>query len=94
MSSTTKVKIVKTTCKIALLYSDNTSEIKDVEIVGKYSLSTAKKYIKSDEYKKSIENLKNIEVLQVETNLDIFECDTTMLFNFLNDEKVSTKIEE
>lgn len=94
MSNTTKVKIVKTTCKIAILYTDNKSEIKDVVIVGKYSLSTAKKYIKSDEYKKSIENLKNIEVLQVETNVDTFECDTTMLYEFLNDEKVATKIEE
>lgn len=46
MNSTTKVKVQTTTCKIAILYTDNSSEIKDVLLIGKYTLSKAKKYFK------------------------------------------------
>ena len=46
MNNVTKVKIPITICKIAILYTDNSSEIKDLLLIGKYNLSKAKKHFK------------------------------------------------
>lgn len=85
MKSTTKVTIKTTICKVAILYSDNTHEIKDILLVGKYTLSSAKKYFKNET---QIANKKNIEVLSVETTNTIYEVDTVLLNNFCDENKI------
>lgn len=85
MNSTTKVKVQTTTCKIAILYTDNSSEIKDVLLIGKYTLSKAKKYFKECG---DIANAKNIEVLGVDSTQVSYMVDTIELNNWCNEHKI------
>ena len=48
MKTTQKVKIQTTTATIAVIYNDNSNAIKNIQIVGKYTLSNAKKYFKKE----------------------------------------------
>lgn len=79
MNSTTKVKVQTTTCKIAILYTDNSSEIKDVLLIGKYTLSKAKKYFKE---------CNDIEVLGVDSTQVSYMVDTVELNNWCNEHKI------
>lgn len=84
MNNTTKVKVQTTTCKIAILY-DNTSEIKDILLIGKYTLSKAKKYFKENN---DIANAKNIEVLGVDNTQVSYIVDTVELNNWCDEHKI------
>ena len=85
MKNTTNVKIIKTTAKVAVLFNDNTTEIKDVELIGKYSLASAKKYIKQV-WSVGIDDLKNVEVLNVQCVPTVYTVDTVKLHDFLTQE--------
>ena len=95
MKNTQKVKVQITTAKVAILYNDNSSEIKDILIVGKYNMSKAKKYFK-DEY--NIANCVNCEVLSVTHTIAEYIVDTVALNKWCNenklDEEVNTDTEE
>lgn len=85
MKNQTKVKIIKTTAKVAVLYNDGTSEFRDVELIGKYSLASAKKFIKQV-WSVDIEDLKNVEVLTVQCVPTVYSVDTIKLHDFLTTE--------
>ncbi len=89
MKTTQKVKVQTTTAKVAILYNDNSSEIKDILIIGKYNLSKAKKYFK-EEY--SIANCVNCEVLSVTHTIAEYIVDTVALNNWCNENKLDEEI--
>lgn len=85
MKTTQKVKVQTTTAKVAILYNDNSSEIKDILIIGKYNLSKAKKYFK-EEYQ--IANCATCEVLSVTNTIAEYVVDTVALNNWCNENKL------
>lgn len=84
-TNTTNVTIKTTICKVAILYNDNTSEVKDILLVGKYTIKSAKTYFKNEN---EIANKKNIEVLSVETTNTTYTVDTIKLNNFCDENKI------
>lgn len=86
MKNTQIVKVQTSLCKVAILYNDNTSEIKDLLLIGKYTLSKAKKHFKENN---DIANVKNIEVLTVETSQVSYEVDTIELNNWCDEHKLN-----
>ena len=89
MNNVTKVKIPITICKIAILYTDNSSEIKDLLLIGKYNLSKAKKHFKNCN---NIANAKNIEVLSTENTQVLYTVNTIDLNNWCNENKIDETI--
>lgn len=89
MNMTQKVKVQTTTAKVAILYNDNTSEIKDILIVGKYNMSKAKKYFKDEA---PITNSVNCEVLSVTHTVAEYVVNTVALNNWCNENKVDEEI--
>lgn len=86
MKNTQIIKVQTSLCKVAILYDDNSSEIKDILLVGKYTLSKAKKYFKENN---NIANTKTVEVLAVETRQVLYEVDTIELNNWCNEHKLN-----
>ena len=78
MDNKTKVSIKTTVCQVAYVYADNTTEIKTISLVGKYSLASAKKSIKNA----LPDNIRNIEVLTVDVTNNVYYVDTIQLNNF------------
>lgn len=85
MKNTTNVKIIKTTAKVAVLFNDGSTEFKDVELIGKYSLASAKKYIKQV-WSVGVDDLKNVEVLQINCVPTVYTVDSVKLHDFLTSE--------
>ena len=59
MTNTIKIKVPVTTVTTAIMYNDNTSEIKTFDLSGKYSNASAKKYFKEN----PVDNAKNVTIL-------------------------------
>ena len=94
MKTTQKVKIQTTTATIAVIYNDNSNAIKNIQIVGKYTLSNAKKYFKKEwlNTSPSAANVVTVEVLKVDHVVVEYTVDTVALNNFCNEYKIDEKI--
>ena len=91
MKNTSKVKFVITIAKVAVLFEDGTTKITDEELVGKYTLNNARKFIKSGEYSTDFsedKTIKNIEVLSVEHTQTVFTVDTDELYVFAQSNRI------
>ena len=89
MKTTQKVKVQTTTAKVAILYNDNSSEIKDILVIGKYNMSKAKKYFKEEW---TCANLVNVEVLSVTHTIAEYIVDTVALNNWCNENKLDEEV--
>ena len=78
MENTTKVVIKTTLCQVAYVYADNSTEIKKISLIGKYSIAGARKHVKT----LLNDNIRNIEVLTVEVTNNTYYVDTIQLNNF------------
>lgn len=71
MTNTIKIKVPVTTVTTAIMYNDNTSEIKTFDLYGKYSNASAKKYFKEN----PIDNAKNVTILDTVKNVINYEIE-------------------
>ena len=69
MTNTIKIKVPVTTVTTAIMYNDNTCEIKTFDLYGKYSNASAKKYFKEN----PIDNAKNVTILGTVKNVTILD---------------------
>ena len=79
MTNTIKIKTPVTTVTTAIMYNDNTSEIKTFDLSGKYSNASAKKYFKDN----PIENAKNVTILDTVKNVVNYEIELANLLPLL-----------
>lgn len=92
MKNTSKVKFKITLAKVCILYADGTTKIDEEELVGKFTLNNARKYIKEN-YPADfgeIKEVKNVEVLDVVHTTVTYTVDTDELYVFAQ----SNRIEE
>lgn len=75
MKNVIKIKVPVTTVTTAIMYNDNTSEIKTFDLSGKYSVATAKKYFKEN----PIENAKTVSILDTVKNVVNYEIELEKL---------------
>lgn len=71
----TKIKVPVTTVTTAILYTDNSKEIKTFDLTGKYSVASAKKYFKEN----PVCNAKTVSVMDVEKNVVTYEIELDAL---------------
>ena len=71
MTNTIKIKVPVTTVTTAIMYNDNTCEIKTFDLYGKYSNASAKKYFKEN----PIDNAKNVTILDTVKNVINYEIE-------------------
>jgi hypothetical protein len=79
MKNTIKIKVPVTTVTTAIMYNDNTSEIKTFDLSGKYSVATAKKYFKEN----PVDNAKNVTILDTVKNVVNYEIELEKLLPVL-----------
>lgn len=89
MKNTIKIKVPVTTVTTAIMYNDNTSEIKTFDLSGKFSNATAKKYFK----KNPVENAKTVSILDTVKNVVNYEIELDELLPVLA-EKGKVIVEE
>lgn len=89
MKNTIKIKVPVTTVTTAIMYNDNTSEIKTFDLSGKFSNATAKKYFKEN----PVENAKTVSILDTAKNVVNYEIELNELLPVLA-EKGKVIIEE
>lgn len=71
MANTIKIKVPVTTVTTAIMYIDNTSEIKTFDLSGKYSNASAKKYFKEN----PVTNAKNVTILDTAKHVVNYEIE-------------------
>lgn len=81
MTNTIKIKVPVTTVTTAIMYKDNTCEIKTFDLYGKYSNASAKKYFK----KTPIDNAKNVNILDTVKNVINYEIELEKLLPVLGE---------
>lgn len=81
MTNTIKIKVPVTTVTTAIMYNDNTCEIKTFDLYGKYSNASAKKYFKEN----PIDNAKNITILDTVKNVINYEIELEKLLPVLGE---------
>lgn len=79
MKNTIKIKVPVTTVTTAIMYNDNTSEIKTFDLSGKFSNATAKKYFKEN----PVENAKTVSILDTVKNVVNYEIELDELLPVL-----------
>jgi hypothetical protein len=79
MTNTIKIKVPVTTVTTAIMYNDNTSEIKTFDLSGKYSNESAKKYFKEN----PVDNAKNVAILDTVKNVVNYEIELEKLLPVL-----------
>lgn len=89
MKNTIKIKVPVTTVTTAIMYNDNTSEIKTFDLSGKFSNATAKKYFKEN----PVENTKTVSILDTVKNVVNYEIELDELLPVLA-EKGKVIVEE
>lgn len=89
MKNTIKIKVPVTTVTTAIMYNDNSSEIKTFDLSGKYSNASAKKYFKEN----PVTNAKNVTILDTAKNVVNYEIELDELLPVLA-EKGNVVIEE
>ena len=89
MTNTIKIKVPVTTVTTAIMYNDNSSEIKTFDLSGKYSNASAKKYFKEN----PVTNAKNVTILDTAKNVVNYEIELDELLPVLA-EKGNVVIEE
>lgn len=89
MKNTIKIKVPVTTVTTAIMYNDNTSEIKTFDLSGKFSNATAKKYFKEN----PVENAKTVSILDTVKNVVNYEIELDELLPVLA-EKGKVIVEE
>ena len=81
MINTIKIKVPVTTVTTAIMYNDNTCEIKTFDLYGKYSNASAKKYFKEN----PIDNAKNVTILDTVKNVINYEIELEKLLPVLGE---------
>lgn len=81
MTNTIKIKVPVTTVTTAIMYNDNTSEIKTFDLYGKYSNASAKKYFKEN----PIDNAKNVTILDTVKNVINYEIELEKILSVLGE---------
>lgn len=81
MTNTIKIKVPVTTVTTAIIYNDNTCEIKTFDLYGKYSNASAKKYFKEN----PIDNAKNVTILDTVKNVINYEIELEKLLPVLGE---------
>ena len=81
MTNTIKIKVPVTTVTTAIMYNDNTCEIKTFDLYGKYSNASAKKYFKEN----PIDNAKNVTILDTVKNVVNYEIELEKLLPVLGE---------
>ena len=81
MTNTIKIKVPVTTVTTAILYNDNTCDIKTFDLYGKYSNASAKKYFKEN----PIDNAKNVTILDTVKNVINYEIELEKLLPVLGE---------
>lgn len=81
MTNTIKIKVPVTTVTTAIMYNDNTCEIKTFDLYGKYSNASAKKYFKEN----PIDNTKNVTILDTVKNVINYEIELEKLLPVLGE---------
>lgn len=81
MTNTIKIKVPVTTVTTAIMYNDNTSEIKTFDLYGKYSNASAKKYFKEN----PIDNAKNVTILDTVKNVINYEIELEKILPVLGE---------
>lgn len=81
MTNTIKIKVPVTTVTTAIMYNDNTSEIKIFDLYGKYSNASAKKYFKEN----PIDNAKNVTILDTVKNVINYEIELEKILPVLGE---------
>lgn len=81
MTNTIKIKVPVTTVTTAIMYNDNTSEIKTFDLYGKYSNASAKKYFKENH----IDNAKNVTILDTVKNVINYEIELEKILPVLGE---------
>jgi len=81
MTNTIKIKVPVTTVTTAIMYNDNTCEIKTFDLYGKYSNASAKKYFKEN----PIDNAKNVTILDTVKNVINYEIELEKLLPVLGE---------
>ena len=81
MINTIKIKVPVTTVTTAIMYNDNTSEIKTFDLYGKYSNASAKKYFKEN----PIDNAKNVTILDTVKNVINYEIELEKILPVLGE---------
>ena len=89
MKNTIKIKAPVTTVTTAIMYNDNTSEIKTFNLSGKFSNATTKKYFKEN----PVENAKTVSILDTVKNVVNYEIELDELLPVLA-EKGKVIVEE
>ena len=89
MKNTIKIKVPVTTVTTAIMYNDNTSEIKTFDLYGKYSNASAKKYFKEN----PIDNAKNVTILDTVKNVLNYEIELEKLLPVLLTENSKVIVE-
>lgn len=89
MTNTIKIKVPVTTVTTAIMYNDNTSEIKTFDLYGKYSNASAKKYFKEN----PIDNAKNVTILDTVKNVLNYEIELEKLLPVLLTENSKVIVE-
>lgn len=89
MKNAIKIKVPVTTVTTAIMYNDNTSEIKTFDLSGKFSNATAKKYFKEN----PVENAKTVSILDTVKNVVNYEIELDELLPVLA-EKGKVIVEE
>ena len=79
MTNTIKIKVPVTTVTTAIMYNDNTCDIKTFDLYGKYSNASAKKYFKEN----PIDNAKNVTILDTVKNVINYEIELEKLLPVL-----------
>lgn len=81
MTNTIKIKVPVTTVTTAIMYNNNTCEIKTFDLYGKYSNASAKKYFKEN----PIDNTKNVTILDTVKNVINYEIELEKLLPVLGE---------
>lgn len=81
MTNTIKIKVPVTTVTTAIMYNNNTCEIKTFDLYGKYSNASAKKYFKEN----PIDNAKNVTILDTVKNVINYEIELEKLLPVLGE---------
>lgn len=81
MTNTIKIKVPVTTVTTAIMYNDNTCDIKTFDLYGKYSNASAKKYFKEN----PIDNAKNVTILDTVKNVINYEIELEKLLPVLGE---------
>ena len=81
MTNTIKIKVPVTTVTTAIMYNDNTCDIKTFDLYGKYSNASAKKYFKEN----PVDNAKNVTILDTVKNVINYEIELEKLLPVLGE---------